>query len=935
MKKKVIALALCLALSVESASWAGAFSLEEEDLISSSENPVYSVASGEGDAGLSLDDMAPEDFFQDIVIEDIAMEEYDQGSAPVQGTFTEDISFDDAVYGEISFEEGDLDGQAVMDGAIGFEEGNGDLDAFIDIEEEDLLTSSVSTTDAVPEVSAAYTRLAVTVYNEDWAIYSYGYKLRRKNAVEVVYAGNEDPGEFEEAFPIEEADLAAASVGAGNEDGSDPFEGTPFEPAAGPESTVIAGSEEAYLDEINFVEDDAASVSSGADLLSDGLQEEPVSENVYSVGATAADIFYTSKDGVIRVTTIDRATGKSHTGYYLFDDNGKMLTGRRSLKPGTPGQTYNYQTYKLCMFTPSNVAKLYDEYAGQNVILTPLNSDIGQRKDNYWYWDKAAGKFQYFDNNGNRYPMNELNAQYASVGYFNINGKSYQLMSSGRPRTGLREINGNLYFFRPDTEIPGEMLVGSWMKLNSKTTSRYLYFQGYEAGDKRGQALKHTGYHVAAVVENGYTYRYLLNKNGYLLANKLRVKAEDGGTYCSGADARVYTNTLLRIGDTRYYFGGDGKQASWQNQWIYLGGSIKQYYYFGANPGQVEEKTGIQKVTVNDKFAGWFYFPANGNHVKSALVDDRYYDSVGRMVSAIQTVNGKTYFFRVSNSTEYRGTMYKETLIHYQDKYYYATADGTLFKEGSRTINGKTYFFKDYVMLFDTFTWNGSTYGYVNKSGTFVTGWVVENDARNLVRYVNPAGGGFYKSTSANIGGLIYYFDANGYRRNDVTDIYTGPYYLEVDRVNGVMTVYNSARTVPVKSIRVSVGLAGTETPLGTFYLTRSDRWQALMGPSWGQYGTHVYEGIFIHSVACTYANSYNVPRYEYNKLGSPASHGCIRCCVADAKWVWENCNGARIRVFDGSYTSSEAFKGPLGRRALVPMPEGAYYDPTDPAVVG
>ena len=56
------------------------------------------------------------------------------------------------------------------------------------------------------------------------------------------------------------------------------------------------------------------------------------------------------------------------------------------------------------------------------------------------------------------------------------------------------------------------------------------------------------------------------------------------------------------------------------------------------------------------------------------------------------------------------------------------------------------------------------------------------------------------------------------------------------------------------------------------------------MGPSWGQYGTHVdgagQGGIFVHSVACGQANSYNLPAVEYNKLGSPASHGCIRTCV-------------------------------------------------------
>ena len=115
-----------------------------------------------------------------------------------------------------------------------------------------------------------------------------------------------------------------------------------------------------------------------------------------------------------------------------------------------------------------------------------------------------------------------------------------------------------------------------------------------------------------------------------------------------------------------------------------------------------------------------------------------------------------------------------------------------------------------------------------------------------------------------------------------MTNIYKSGYTVEVDRVNGVMTIYADAnRTIPVKTIRVSVGNPGTDTPKGRYKLTRYSRWQALMGPSWGQYGTHVdgagQGGIFVHSIACGSANSYNLPVSAYLKLGSPASHGCIR----------------------------------------------------------
>ena len=89
------------------------------------------------------------------------------------------------------------------------------------------------------------------------------------------------------------------------------------------------------------------------------------------------------------------------------------------------------------------------------------------------------------------------------------------------------------------------------------------------------------------------------------------------------------------------------------------------------------------------------------------------------------------------------------------------------------------------------------------------------------------------------------------------------------------------------------------------------------------------------HSIACVQPNRYTLPDGECFKLGHPSSHGCIRTCVADAKWVYENCNGSTIYIFDGIYKSDEVFKGPLGRRAITPLKgtkNGGYYDPTDPA---
>ena len=102
------------------------------------------------------------------------------------------------------------------------------------------------------------------------------------------------------------------------------------------------------------------------------------------------------------------------------------------------------------------------------------------------------------------------------------------------------------------------------------------------------------------------------------------------------------------------------------------------------------------------------------------------------------------------------------------------------------------------------------------------------------------------------------------------------------------------------------------------------------MGPSWGKYGSLVrYEnGIFFHSVACSSPDpTYSLAAGNYNMLGQPASHGCIRLCVRDAKWIYDNCSvGTTVTINDTAYS---AFDKP----ATIKIPAGQNWDPTDPDV--
>ncbi len=159
------------------------------------------------------------------------------------------------------------------------------------------------------------------------------------------------------------------------------------------------------------------------------------------------------------------------------------------------------------------------------------------------------------------------------------------------------------------------------------------------------------------------------------------------------------------------------------------------------------------------------------------------------------------------------------------------------------------------------------------------------------------------------------------------------PYLIKVNRYQNTITIYEKDDTgeynLPVKAIVCSVGQKGTETVLGTFTTKGKYRWKALMGDVWGQYSTRIVGGILFHSVYYyEQGNPASLAWKEFNKLGSPASHGCIRMMVADAKWIYDNCPvGTTVIIYDDKKSP-----GPLGKPDTIKLPVAVRWDPTDPS---
>ena len=159
-------------------------------------------------------------------------------------------------------------------------------------------------------------------------------------------------------------------------------------------------------------------------------------------------------------------------------------------------------------------------------------------------------------------------------------------------------------------------------------------------------------------------------------------------------------------------------------------------------------------------------------------------------------------------------------------------------------------------------------------------------------------------------------------------------YYIKVNYGAQVVTIYKKDQdnkyTVPVKAMVCSTGNATPKS--GIYKIPRRWNWGALFGGVYGQYVTQIVGNILFHSVPYLKRfDSASLEYWEYDKLGTKASAGCVRLTVADAKWIYDNCKtGTQVEFY------SDSNPGPLGkpsaRKISNEKPELRNWDPTDPS---
>ena len=567
---------------------------------------------------------------------------------------------------------------------------------------------------------------------------------------------------------------------------------------------------------------------------------------------------------------VSKGNGSFKTGWqqinnrwYYLDKTGKRDTSKTGLQENVQGNVYFLNADGTVKNGFQNVSG-HTYYFGKD----------GKRQ-NYTGWKTIDGKIYYFNN---AHQMTNTGKN----GWYHLNNQWYW-MENGQSVTGWRSVKGKWYYMDPATSV---MRTGFFRD----SSGRLYHSDGSGAMTGGGWNLINGSWywmHNNGVIQQGWlklgnTWYYLDANTGAMKTGWYQV---NGTWYYSNGSGAMQTG-WIKPGGTWYYLHGSGAMAE---GWINLGGT---WYYL--TPGNGGMRTGWYQVN-----GTWYYSRGNGAMAANAWIDGYYY--VGANGAMVSNCWVGPYWVGADGrwKPNYDPDLTGAKWVQKGSKWYFQREDGSYLKNQWKKINGSWYWFES--------------------DGTMVTGW-------------------------KRIGGLKYYFDGSGKMLQDVEGIIgkQSSYRITINRKKCQIMVYAKSETgkydIPVKTFVCSVGLPATPTPAGTFHTLQKAGSAAtqgiveLMGPSWGKWGTMFtwtdkYH-IWFHSVACGSTDpTYSLPAGAYNQLGMPASHGCVRLNVRDAKWIYMNCPlGTEVTVSDNEST-------PFDKPASIRIPAGQNWDPTDPAL--
>lgn len=159
----------------------------------------------------------------------------------------------------------------------------------------------------------------------------------------------------------------------------------------------------------------------------------------------------------------------------------------------------------------------------------------------------------------------------------------------------------------------------------------------------------------------------------------------------------------------------------------------------------------------------------------------------------------------------------------------------------------------------------------------------------------------------------------------------TMPYYIKVNRTQNVVNVYSKVDDGIYEPHKVMLCSIGKATPAnGEIHNTTNlkCRWSVLKGGVYAQYITQIVDSILFHSVPYTKQDVSSLEYWEYDKLGTAASLGCVRLTVENAKWIYDNIEkGTTVEFYE------DEDPGPFGKPDGIKISDNELkrgWDPTD-----
>ena len=362
--------------------------------------------------------------------------------------------------------------------------------------------------------------------------------------------------------------------------------------------------------------------------------------------------YYIQSNGARRYNELAEIGGQK----YLFDKDGKMLTGLQVFKG------------KKMLF------------ASSGALQTEGTASSWQKLGSNWYYydedglrtvglKKINGLTYYFDNNGimqTGWAMIEGHWNYFAssgamkTGWIKDGDTWYYLDKDGVMLTGLQEIDGTRYYLNASgaMQTGWAMIEGHWNYFASSGAMKTGWIKDKDTWyylDKDGimltglQEIDGTRYYLNASGAMQTGWKWFDNHYSYFTSSGAMktgwLKDKDRWYYLKPDDGVMATG-LQEIDGTRYYLNASGAM---ETGWKLLD---NQYYYFTESGAM---KTGWFK----DKGL-WYYLKPDDGVMATGLLDvdgTRYYlNASGAMETGWKQLNGNWYYFQADGSLLRNGT---------------------------------------------------------------------------------------------------------------------------------------------------------------------------------------------------------------------------------------------------------------------------------------